>query len=126
MQKQNFAIAVTKQFSGLKVSEEEIKKVLLKTGYDSEHPSRWTDEQIIEFSRQLRSLTKPMIIVGNKIDSQKGKENYERIKTEFKNEIIPCSAESELALREANKQGVIEYIPGDNNFKIKDESSMGE
>ena len=31
--------------------------------------------------------------------------------------IIPCSAESELALREASKEGLIKYIPGDNDFE---------
>jgi ribosome-binding ATPase YchF (GTP1/OBG family) len=31
---------------------------------------------------------------------------------------VPCSAESELALREAAKHSLIEYIPGDSDFKI--------
>jgi len=32
--------------------------------------------------------------------------------------IYPCSADSELALREASKTGLIEYIPGEKNFRI--------
>ena len=35
--------------------------------------------------------------------------------------IVPCSADSELALREAAKAGLIDYIPGENDFKIKGE-----
>ena len=40
--------------------------------------------------------------------------------------LIPCSAESELALKEAAKHGLIEYIPGENNFVIEDESKLNE
>ena len=35
--------------------------------------------------------------------------------------IVECSADSELALREASKAGLIEYVPGDKDFKIKEE-----
>ncbi|MEK6918527.1 MAG: redox-regulated ATPase YchF [Nanoarchaeota archaeon] len=124
MQKQNFAQAVTKQFSGLKVTEDDVKKVLLKTGLDPLHPTKWSDDELMKFSNMLRSLTKPMIIVGNKIDSAKGKENYDKIKKDFSYEVIPVSAESELALREASKNGIIDYVPGDKDFIIKDESKL--
>ena len=30
---------------------------------------------------------------------------------------MPCSADSELALREASKAKLIEYVPGDKDFK---------
>jgi len=124
MQKQNFAVAVAKQFSGLKVSEDDVKSVLLKTGLDGSHPTKWSEAEVLKFSSTLRALTKPMIIVGNKIDTPKGRENFDRIKKEFPYEIIPCSAESELALREASKAGIIEYIPGDSQFKINDETKL--
>jgi hypothetical protein len=46
-------------------------------------------------------------------------ENIKIIKSEFPElEAIPCSADSELALREAGKAGMIEYLPGDKEFKI--------
>ena len=37
--------------------------------------------------------------------------------------IIPCSAESELALKEANKKGLIDYMPGEKDFKVIDKVS---
>jgi ribosome-binding ATPase YchF (GTP1/OBG family) len=40
--------------------------------------------------------------------------------------IIPCSADSELALRQAAKAGLIEYIPGDGDFKFVAESKINE
>lgn len=116
---ENFGQAVAKQFSGLKVNEEDIKQVVLKTEFNTEKPSSWTDEQLYTFARELRRLTKPMIIAANKVDTEKAAENLSRIKEEFDYPIIPCSADFELALREASKEGLIEYIPGDSSFEVK-------
>ena len=66
MQKQNFAAAVAKQFSGLKVNEDDVKRVVLKSGLNSEKPSLWQDADIEKFARLLRKMTKPMIIAKKK------------------------------------------------------------
>jgi hypothetical protein len=118
--KQDFAKAVAKQFSGLKVKEEDVKDVLRKLNYNVENPTTWTEEQLKNFAHELRHLTKPMVIAANKIDTEKGEENYKKLKKEFPNLIIiPCSADSELALREAAKSELIKYIPGEKDFKVK-------
>src|SRR3989344_1518938 len=119
MQKTNFAVAIAQQFSGLKVTVDDVKSVILKSKLDTEKPSSWSTEQILEFARLLRKDTKPMLIAANKIDCPNSKENYEKIKKEFNYPIIPCFAEGELALREADKAGLIAYIPGDKEFKTK-------
>jgi ribosome-binding ATPase len=114
----NFAQAVLKQFSGLKVNEEQIKKVLRDLNL-SQKPNQWTEDEVKKFTSELRKESKPMIIAANKIDTMKGKENYELLVKKFPNLIIvPCSADSELALREAAKANMIEYIPGDTDFKV--------
>ena len=118
--KENFAKAVAKQFSGLKVSEDDVKDVLKKLGYNPENSIKWTDEQLKNFAHELRHLTKPMIIAANKCDMPIAKSNLEKLKKAYPDLlIIPCSADSELALREAEKNRLIEYIPGEGNFKIK-------
>lgn len=38
--------------------------------------------------------------------------------------VSACSAEAELALRRAEKQGLLEYTPGQELFKIKDNSKL--
>jgi hypothetical protein len=73
----------------------------------------------MKFASYLRKESKPMIIAANKVDAEKGEENYKKVKEKFKDYlVIPCSADSELALRQAAKAGLIEYIPGDKDFKI--------
>ena len=118
-EKQKFTEAVAKQFSGLKVKEEQVKRVLLKGNFP-EKASTWDTKVLMGFASALRKESKPMIIAANKIDLEKGKENYEKLKARFPDLIIiPCSADSELALREAAKADLIEYIPGEKSFEIK-------
>src|SRR3989344_3161745 len=78
----------------------------------------WSDQDLLKLASELRKLSKPMVIAANKIDLSS--ENFEKLQKEIKDyKIIPCSAESELALKEAAKHDLIEYIPGDSDFKIK-------
>lgn len=119
MQKKNLAEALAQQFSGLKVKIDDVKHVILKSNLNSEKPSQWSEEDIFHFARLLRQYTKPMIIAANKMDRPNSKSNYERIKSEFNYPIVPCFAEGELALREADKAGFISYTPGDKSFEIK-------
>jgi len=99
---------LVKQLSGLEVKKEEIEKTMDLVGVDN----------LNEFSRKLREISKPIVIVANKIDLESAQRNYEKIKDKYKN-IIPTSAESEIALRLAASKGLIEYFPGEKDFIIK-------
>jgi len=59
------------------------------------------------------------------MDMPNAKENLEKLKKEFPEKIfVPCCAEAELALRKADREGLISYVPGEKNFKIlKEEAS---
>ena len=114
----NFSEAVAKQFSGLKVNENDVKDVLLKLSFEKK-PSQWTETEIMKFSSELRKHCKPMIIAANKADLGNAGENIKKLQDRFPEYMIyPCSADSELALREASKAQLIEYIPGEEDFKI--------
>jgi len=126
MQKKKFEESVAKQFSGLKVKEEDVRHVLIKSKLNSEKPTQWNDVDLAGFARDLRRYTKPMIIAANKVDRPNGKSNYEKVKTEFDYPIVPCFAEGELALREADKHGIIDYVPGEKDFKVVKELSVGQ
>lgn len=115
---------ISQQLSGLKVKEMQVKKVILEMNLP-EKGSLWTEEQLKNFISGLRKESKPMIIAANKIDLSNGQKNYENLKKEFPNYIIiPCSADLELALRQAAKAELIEYVPGERDFKILKE--LGE
>jgi len=117
-----FAREVAKQFSGLKINEDLVKRVLMKTKLNVDKPDTWSDAELELFAREIRIMSKPMIIAANKSDILQGKENCDRLAKEFPNySVIPCSADSELALRQAAKAEMIEYVPGETDFKLKKE-----
>ena len=120
VEKTDFAKGVTKQFSGLKVNEGDVKEVLRKIDFSNIKPSQWNNEQVKKFAHSLRKISKPLIIAANKCDHPNSKSNIEKLKREFPDElIIACSSDSELALREAAKHELIDYIPGEDNFTEK-------
>ncbi|MBS3091643.1 YchF-related putative GTPase [Candidatus Pacearchaeota archaeon] len=123
MQHSNFAESVAKQFSGLKVTVDDVKHLMLKMQLNYEKPASWTDEQVFNFARELRRYTKPMVIAANKVDTPNGPANYEKVKKEFDYPMVPCFADGELALREADKAGLIEYVAGESLFIEKKELS---
>ncbi|MEK6757822.1 MAG: redox-regulated ATPase YchF [Nanoarchaeota archaeon] len=119
MEKTKFSEAVAKQFSGLGVVEGNVKDVIRKLNLP-EKPTQWKEEQVMKFAGALREISKPMIIAANKCDHANAQKNIEKMQKNFPELMIyPCSADSELALREATKARLIDYIPGDDKFVIK-------
>jgi ribosome-binding ATPase len=126
-QKENVIKAIAKQFSGLKVNEDMVKEKMRKLNLLEKPIINWSDDDLMSLTTELRKETKPIIVAANKVDIPGAYENYKRLKEQFKDYIIvPCSSEAELALKEANKHGLIEYIPGENNFKILHEEKLTE
>lgn len=118
---------LAKQLSGMGVGEELMKQALKATELKDKTVIKWDDKDLFRLAGFLRKKTKPMIIAANKIDVPGAKENYDKLVKNFPDEIIvACSSESELALKEAHKHGMIRYIPGDNDFKIVDEAKMND
>ena len=110
--------AVANQLSSLRVTESLMEQVIEKFNLDQDI-TKWDKDTLLKIAIDLRKETKPMIIACNKIDVDGADANFERLKKEFKDDmLIPCSAESELALREAAKHELIKYIPGEDKFEI--------
>jgi len=120
--KEDSAKAISKQFSGLKVSEHDVKSVMVSLGLNVDSIASWSEDDLVKFARELRHQTKPMVIAANKVDRGNAKENVERLKKEFDDiMIIPCSADSELSLRQAANAGMIDYVQGEKDFVIHED-----
>jgi ribosome-binding ATPase YchF (GTP1/OBG family) len=108
---------ISEQFAGLGVSKEVIVKVLTDLGMNKALDA-WSQEERFALAQKIREKGKPILIAANKCDLPNGKENFEKLKKEFPDKmIIACSAEAEVALKEAAKHEFLEYIPGDSTFK---------
>ena len=126
-EKQQIHIALAKQLSGLKVTEALVQESIDLLGFDKEKPQQWTEDQLLALAVRLRKATKPMIIACNKIDVSEAEKNFVRLQKQFSNEtFVRCSAESELALKEAGKNGKIKYVAGDKDFQIPSESTLND
>lgn len=112
------------QFSGLKIDENMVWRCIEEAGVDHERPAQWTEEQLRSFATLLRHKSKKIIIAANKVDKANSAANIKKIKAKFPDLlIVPCSAESELALREADAHGFIKYIPGEKTFEVRGDLS---
>ena len=119
--------AIAKQLSALKVTEKLVEDLIKQLGLAPDKPTSWSEEDLLGLAKGFRKKTKPILIVANKIDIPGADKNFEKLKQEFPDYIIiPCSAESELALREASNNNLIDYTPGDEDFKVLDESKLTE
>ncbi len=105
------------RLSGLGIKRSHIFEATRKAGLNADKPTAWSEEDFFHFVETLRRISKPMLIVANKIDLPTAKANLERLK-KLNYTVIPCCAEAELALRRAAEKQLIDYKPGDCNFKI--------
>ncbi len=112
---------IARRFSGLGVKDYEIQKVLQKLDLLTKKLTEWDHSDIEIFVKELRKQTKPILIAANKADLCKDLEIINKIKD---TKAIPCSAETELLLRKASKSSLVDYIPGNDHFSIKDDTQI--
>ncbi len=105
------------RLTGLGIKRHHIFEAVHKAGLNADKPSSWSDDDFLKFLDTLRRISKPMLIVANKIDLPTAEANVERMK-KLDYIVIPCSAEAELGLRRAAEKKLIDYRPGDSDFKI--------
>ena len=117
--KANIAKSLAKQLSGLRVTEDMITDAIKNLKLPEDIMS-WKEEDLLRLASVLRKRTKPIVVAANKCDMPSAERNLELLKTIFQDfKIIPCSAESELALKEAAKRELISYQPGSSDFTVK-------
>ena len=119
----DFEDALAEMLTGVGATQHDVMAVLREMEYSTD-PMAWTDEDREELARLVRRRTKPIVVVANKADVAPA-ENVERLK-EAAGHVVPCTAEGELALRQAVEAGAVEYDPGDEGFKITGDVSESQ
>jgi ribosome-binding ATPase YchF (GTP1/OBG family) len=113
------------RLSGLAIRRTHIFEAVRRTGLNSDKPTSWSEEDFLKFIDALRQIAKPMLIAANKIDVPTAEENLERLK-KLNYLVVPCCALAELALRRAAEKNLIDYKPGDCNFKMNNPEKLSE
>ncbi len=117
--------SLTKRLSGLSIRREHVIEALRRAKLEGSKPSSWREEELRDFVHWLRVVAKPTVVVANKIDVPEAQDIYrEMIKRLEGRIIVPATALGELILRRAAERGYIDYLPGDPDFRIVDESKL--
>jgi ribosome-binding ATPase YchF (GTP1/OBG family) len=116
-EKKGILAPLEERLTGLGIKRSAIFDAIRKSELNGDKPAGWSDEDFMRFVDNLRRISKPMLIVANKMDLPTAQANVERLR-KLNYTVIPASAEAELALRRAAEKKLIEYRPGDADFKI--------
>ena len=117
--------AIAKSLSGVKANPLQVFQALEKSELKDVPFAKWDLNQTIKFAAFLLPLIKPTLIIANKMDILTS-ENYLGMLTEYygRSLVAACSAEAELVLRRAEKMGLLQYTPGQEKFRIKENARL--
>ena len=111
--------ALTDLYRGIGVNKNNIKETLKITGLEDKDFDNFDVKDTKQFASTLRKISKPTLIVANKIDIEGGDKTFDRLRERYSDTIVvPASADSELSLRRAEQKGLIKYSPGSEQFDI--------
>ena len=119
----NLCTILEDRLSGLSIKRNQIFKAIRSSGLNIEKPTKWTEQDLLNLIDIIRKISKPILIVANKIDLPQSQKNLERL-LKLNYIVIPCCAEAELVLRRASEKKLINYTPGDKNFQITDSTKL--
>ena len=116
-------VIIHERLAGLNITEAQIKTAL-KDVNPPEDPTKWDDDVMLALAQKLREYGKPMIIAMNKADiAPEG--NVELVRG-ISDMSIVTMAETELALKKANDAKIVEYVPGEKSFRIREGVKLNE
>jgi len=111
--------AMSLAIAGVKAKIPSIEEAIKLAGLEGVNFEKWRQGDITHFVRTLLPLAKPTMIVANKMDLYLAEDNFENLSQYFSSGLVTaCSAEAELALRRAQKAGLLRYTPGSEKFTI--------
>ena len=117
--------ALARALTGIKTRKPDVMNALKIAGLEDKPFTKWTPEETMEFSTTLLTVSKPTLLIANKMDLPNSEDNLEKLSEYFSEGLVAaCSAEAELALRRADRSGLIRYAPGQESFKIIDEQKL--
>ena len=111
--------AITELYRGIGVTKTDVREALFDTELLDKDFDNFNMVDSKKFVGKLRKISKPTLIVANKIDVEGADKNFDRLRERYNDSIvIPVSGDSELSLRRAEQKGLIKYSPGSEQFEI--------
>lgn len=119
--------AITDLYRGIGVNKIHVKVALSKTDLEEKNFDDFDTIDSKKFTTYLRKISKPTLIVANKVDVEGADKNFDRLRERYNDSIvIPVSGDSEFSLRRAEQKGLIKYSPGSEQFEIIRSDELNE
>ncbi|MBC8516923.1 MAG: redox-regulated ATPase YchF [Nitrosopumilus sp.] len=119
--------ALTDLYRGIGVTKNHIKDTFHATDLEEKDFDDFDMTDTKKFSSHLRKISKPTLIVANKVDVEGADKNFARLRERYNDSIvIPVSGDSEFVLRRAEQKGLIKYSPGSETFEIIKSDELNE
>lgn len=109
------------KLAGLDITETQIKNAVRDVG-PPDDPTEWDDEILLSLAKKIREYGKPMIIAMNKADM--APEGNIGLVEGLGGTSVVTMAETELALKKANEAKIVNYVPGNRTFTIRDDARV--
>ncbi len=123
----DFIDVITDLYRGVGVTKNHVKETLQITNLEDKEFDNYGIEDSKQFATHLRKISKPTLIVANKIDVEGADKNFVRLRERYIDTIVvPASADSELSLRRAEQKGLIKYSPGSEQFEILQSDELND
>ncbi|TRO51012.1 redox-regulated ATPase YchF [Candidatus Bathyarchaeota archaeon] len=117
--------ALNSALTGIKTKPPLVAEALKQAELSNKPFKDWSPEDTYEFAHKLLPIVKPTLIMANKMDLPASEENLEKLSDYYSQSLVAaCSAEAELALRLADKSGLIQYQPGQEVFRVLNEGAL--
>jgi ribosome-binding ATPase len=111
--------ALTDLYRGIGVTKIHVKETFRATNLEEKDFDNFNMVDTKKFASYLRKISKPTLIVANKVDIEGADKNFARLRERYNDSIvIPVSGDSEFVLRRAEQKGLIKYSPGSETFEI--------
>ena len=119
--------ALTELYQGIGVKKLHVIEALKLLNLEEKEFDNFDTTDTKKLAKLLRKISKPTLIVANKIDVSGADKNFNRLRERYnENIVVPASADSELTLRGAEQQDFIKYSPGSEQFDIIKPESLNE
>jgi len=119
--------AITDLYRGIGVNKIHVKDALITLGLEEKEFDNFDMVDTKKLAAYLRKISKPTLIVANKIDVEGADKNFARLRERYNDSIvIPVSGDSEFSLRRAEQKGLIKYSPGSEQFEIIKSDELNE
>ena len=119
--------SITDLYRGIGVKSSHVKETLHFTNLEEKDFDDFDMVDTKKFATHLRKISKPTLIVANKVDVEGADKNFARLRERYNDSIvIPVSGDSEFVLRRAEQKGLIKYSPGSETFEIIKSDELNE